>query len=131
MVAFTGLSSSHPPYRTSFKSRRYPTHAAKRLFTLQVWLLSAAKLMHLLLSCWKSEADIFIENACAAIAKILHFNKQSVENPQAVANQWYFPQALGIHALLIMTYRVNTLPVTNDEEAAPYAYGYLVELIEQ
>ncbi len=26
---------------------------------------------------------------------------------------------------------VNTLPVTNDEEAAPYAYCYLVELIEQ
>ncbi|KAJ3579665.1 hypothetical protein NPX13_g898 [Xylaria arbuscula] len=60
------------------------------------------------------EAVYATENACAAIAKILHFNKQSVENPQAVANQW-----------------VNTLPVTNDEEAAPYAYGYLVELIEQ
>ncbi|RYC60014.1 hypothetical protein CHU98_g6192 [Xylaria longipes] len=60
------------------------------------------------------EAVYATENACAAIAKILHFNKQSVEDPQAVINQW-----------------VNTLPVTNDEEAAPYAYGYLVELIEQ
>ncbi|KAJ8131391.1 hypothetical protein O1611_g2236 [Lasiodiplodia mahajangana] len=60
------------------------------------------------------EAVYATENACAAIAKILHFNKLSVEAPQAVANQW-----------------VNTLPVTNDEEAAPYAYGYLVELIEQ
>ncbi|KAK5625482.1 hypothetical protein RRF57_001198 [Xylaria bambusicola] len=60
------------------------------------------------------EAVYATENACAAIAKILHFNKQNVENPQAVVNQW-----------------VNTLPVTNDEEAAPYAYGYLVELIEQ
>ncbi|KAI1175298.1 armadillo-type protein [Nemania sp. FL0916] len=60
------------------------------------------------------EAVYATENACAAIAKILHFNKQSVESPQAVASQW-----------------VDTLPVTNDEEAAPYAYGYLVELIEQ
>ena len=32
---------------------------------------------------------------------------------------------------LIRDDRINTLPVTNDEEAAPYAYGYLVELIEQ
>ncbi|CAJ2508844.1 Uu.00g138700.m01.CDS01 [Anthostomella pinea] len=54
------------------------------------------------------------ENACAAIAKILHFNKQSVQDTQALSTQW-----------------INTLPVTNDEEAAPYAYGYLVELIEQ
>ncbi|KAI0205993.1 armadillo-type protein [Astrocystis sublimbata] len=60
------------------------------------------------------EAVYATENACAAIAKILHFNKQSVEDPQPVISQW-----------------VNTLPVTNDEEAAPYAYGYLVELIEQ
>ncbi|KAI1810595.1 armadillo-type protein [Poronia punctata] len=60
------------------------------------------------------EAVYATENACAAIAKILHFNKQGVADPQAVVNQW-----------------VNTLPVTNDEEAAPYAYGYLVELIEQ
>ncbi|KAI1646889.1 ARM repeat-containing protein [Daldinia loculata] len=60
------------------------------------------------------EAVYATENACAAIAKILHFNKQSLQDPQAIAAQW-----------------VNTLPVTNDEEAAPYAYGYLVELIEQ
>ncbi len=33
--------------------------------------------------------------------------------------------------LLSKNNRINTLPVTNDEEAAPYAYGYLVELIEQ
>ncbi|KAF3059560.1 Importin subunit beta-3 [Daldinia childiae] len=60
------------------------------------------------------EAVYATENACAAIAKILHFNKQSLQDPQTIAAQW-----------------VNTLPVTNDEEAAPYAYGYLVELIEQ
>ncbi|KXJ90626.1 armadillo-type protein [Microdochium bolleyi] len=54
------------------------------------------------------------ENACAAIAKILHFNKQSVSDPQAITNEW-----------------INTLPVTNDEEAAPYAYGLLTELVEQ
>ncbi|KAK8076185.1 armadillo-type protein [Apiospora phragmitis] len=53
------------------------------------------------------------ENACAAIAKILHFNNSNVQNPQEVVNQW-----------------VNTLPVCNDEEAAPFAYGYLVTLIE-
>ncbi|KAI0599648.1 armadillo-type protein [Biscogniauxia sp. FL1348] len=60
------------------------------------------------------EAVYATENACAAIAKILHFNKQGLQDPQAIAAQW-----------------VHTLPVTNDEEAAPYAYGYLVELIEQ
>ncbi|KAI1261994.1 armadillo-type protein [Xylariaceae sp. FL1019] len=60
------------------------------------------------------EAVYAPENACAAIAKILHFNKQSVQDHQAVINQW-----------------VHTLPVSNDEEAAPYAYGYLVELIQQ
>ncbi|KAK9789070.1 putative TOG domain-containing protein [Seiridium cardinale] len=54
------------------------------------------------------------ENACAAIAKILHFNSASVQDPQNVIAQW-----------------VNTLPVTNDEEAAPFAYGYLATLISQ
>lgn len=52
------------------------------------------------------------ENACAAIAKILHFNSSAVANPDEIIVQW-----------------VNTLPVTNDEEAAPYAYAYLAELI--
>jgi hypothetical protein len=54
------------------------------------------------------------ENACAAIAKILHFNNASVQDAQNVAAQW-----------------INTLPVTNDEEAAPFAYGYLATLINQ
>ncbi|KHO01138.1 importin beta-3 subunit [Metarhizium album ARSEF 1941] len=54
------------------------------------------------------------ENACAAIAKILHYNAGSVGDVQAVVTQW-----------------IETLPVINDEEAAPYAYAYLAELIDQ
>lgn len=78
-------------------------------------------------------ANVEIENACAAIAKILHFNKQSLPDPQIIATQWYVSKFITFHerSLINFSYRVNTLPVTNDEEAAPYAYGYLVELIEQ
>lgn len=54
------------------------------------------------------------ENASASIAKILHFNSEKVQNPQEVAANW-----------------VNTLPITYDEEAAPYAYSFLAELINQ
>ncbi|KAM4062275.1 HEAT-like repeat domain-containing protein [Hirsutella rhossiliensis] len=54
------------------------------------------------------------ENACAALAKILHYNPGSVADVQTVTSQW-----------------LDTLPVTNDEEAAPYAYAYLAELIDQ
>ncbi|OAQ66687.1 importin beta-3 subunit [Pochonia chlamydosporia 170] len=54
------------------------------------------------------------ENACAAIAKILHYNAGNVGDVQAVVAQW-----------------IETLPVINDEEAAPYAYAYLAELIDQ
>lgn len=54
------------------------------------------------------------ENACAAIAKILHFNNSQVQNPDATVTRW-----------------VDTLPVVNDEEAAPYAYAYLAQLIDQ
>ncbi|EGX96524.1 Armadillo-type fold domain containing protein [Cordyceps militaris CM01] len=54
------------------------------------------------------------ENACASIAKILHYNASSVGDVQAVITQW-----------------IETLPITNDEEAAPYAYAYLAELIDQ
>ncbi|KAG9244887.1 armadillo-type protein [Calycina marina] len=63
----------------------------------------------------RGEDDIYAtENACAAIAKILHFNSSAVENGQQVVNQW-----------------IDTLPITNDEEAAPYAYLYLAQLIDQ
>lgn len=61
----------------------------------------------------RADDDVFAtENACASIAKILHFNASRVPNQQQVIAQW-----------------IDTLPVVNDEEAAPYAYGYLVELI--
>lgn len=61
----------------------------------------------------RSEDNVYAtENACAAIAKILHFNSSAVANPDEVIVQW-----------------IHTLPVMNDEEAAPYAYAYLAELI--
>ncbi|KAG5930573.1 hypothetical protein E4U42_006661 [Claviceps africana] len=63
----------------------------------------------------RSDENVYAtENACAAIAKILHYNASSVVDPQSVIAQW-----------------VETLPVINDEEAAPYAYGYLAQLIDQ
>jgi importin-5 len=63
----------------------------------------------------RNEDNVYAtENACAAIAKTLHYNAAHVADPQAVIAQW-----------------VDTLPVVNDEEAAPYAYLYLAELIDQ
>lgn len=63
----------------------------------------------------RNEDNIYAtENASAAIAKILHYNVSSVGDVQTAIAQW-----------------VETLPVTNDEEAAPYAYAYLAELIDQ
>lgn len=63
----------------------------------------------------RNEENVYAtENACAAIAKILHYNSSAVQNVQEVTAQW-----------------IDTLPVTNDEEAAPYAYAYLAELIEK
>ena len=54
------------------------------------------------------------ENACASIAKILQSNAAKVPNVQEVVGHW-----------------INTLPVVNDEEAAPYAYMFLAQLIDQ
>lgn len=63
----------------------------------------------------RADDDVYAtENACAAIAKILHFNPSGVANQQEVVTAW-----------------INTLPVVNDEEAAPYAYAFLAQLIEQ
>lgn len=63
----------------------------------------------------RDEDDVYAtENACASIAKILHFTPQKVENRDQVTLAW-----------------VDTLPVVNDEEAAPYAYSFLAQLIEQ
>lgn len=54
------------------------------------------------------------ENACASIAKILQTNVSKVPNVQEVVAHW-----------------INTLPVVNDDEAAPYAYMFLAQLIDQ
>jgi HEAT repeat protein/cation transport regulator ChaB len=63
----------------------------------------------------RSEDNVYAtENACAALAKILHHNAGHVSEVQEVIARW-----------------IDTLPVTNDEEAAPYAYAYLAELIDQ
>ncbi|KAA8622517.1 KAP95 Karyopherin importin beta [Pyrenophora tritici-repentis] len=63
----------------------------------------------------RADDDIFAtENASAAIAKILHYNSSKVQNWDSVAAAW-----------------VDTLPITNDEEATPYAYAFLAQLIEQ
>ncbi len=48
------------------------------------------------------------------MAKILHYNASAVSPLDQVISQWF-----------------DTLPVTNDEEAAPYAYAYLAELIDK
>ena len=63
----------------------------------------------------RTEEHVFAtENGCCSIAKILHFNPSKVQNPQEVVNNW-----------------IDTLPVINDEEAAPYAYSFLAQLIDQ
>lgn len=63
----------------------------------------------------REEDHVFAtENACASIAKILHFNAAKVTNVQEVVVHW-----------------LDTLPVVNDEEAAPFAYSFLATLIEQ
>jgi HEAT repeat protein len=63
----------------------------------------------------RSEDNVFAtENACAAIAKILHYNASQVRNPDETVVRW-----------------IDTLPIVNDEEAAPYAYLYLSQLIDQ
>lgn len=54
------------------------------------------------------------ENACASISKILQANASKVPNIQEVISLW-----------------ISTLPVINDEEAAPYAYMFLAGLIDQ
>lgn len=54
------------------------------------------------------------ENACASVAKILQAHATKVPNVQEVIAAW-----------------LNTLPVINDEEAAPYAYMFLASLIDQ
>lgn len=63
----------------------------------------------------RGEDEVFAtENACSSIAKILHYNSSKVQNAQGVVEKW-----------------LQTLPIVNDEEAAPYAYSFLAQLIDQ
>ncbi|KAL8882256.1 MAG: hypothetical protein Q9198_000720 [Flavoplaca austrocitrina] len=63
----------------------------------------------------REDDDVFAtENACASIAKILQSPHSRIPNVQEVIPHW-----------------INTLPVVNDEEAAPYAYMYLAKLIDE
>lgn len=63
----------------------------------------------------RGDDDVYAtENACAAIAKVLHYNSSSIPDVQQVITQW-----------------IDTLPIVYDEEAAPYAYAYLAVLIDQ
>lgn len=63
----------------------------------------------------RTEENVFAtENASASISKILFFNATKVQNPQDIVANW-----------------LETLPITFDEEAAPYAYTFLARLIEQ
>ena len=63
----------------------------------------------------RMEEHIFAtENASASIAKILHYNSSKVHNPQAILDNW-----------------IHTLPIISDEEAAPYAYSFVAQLIDQ
>ncbi|KAJ5894586.1 Importin subunit beta-3 [Penicillium taxi] len=63
----------------------------------------------------RSEEHVFAtENASASIAKILHFNASKVLNAQDIVPTW-----------------IDTLPIIYDEEAAPYAYSFISQLIDQ
>ncbi|CAG8020327.1 unnamed protein product [Penicillium salamii] len=63
----------------------------------------------------RTEENVFAtENASASIAKVLHYNASKVQAPQDVVVTW-----------------IETLPITYDEEAAPYAYSFIAQLIEQ
>ncbi|THC90469.1 hypothetical protein EYZ11_010072 [Aspergillus tanneri] len=63
----------------------------------------------------RAEEHVFAtENASASIAKILHYNASKVSNAAEVVANW-----------------ISTLPITFDEEAAPYAYSFLAQLIDQ
>jgi len=63
----------------------------------------------------KEDDDVYAtENACASIAKVLSFNNSKVGDSQQAVAAW-----------------IDTLPVVHDEEAAPYAYSFLAQLVDQ
>ncbi|KAF1352148.1 armadillo-type protein [Delphinella strobiligena] len=86
----------------------------------ELWSESASASLPLLFQCCqrpdaREEDHAFAtENACASIAKIIQFNGSKIPNVQEVIQSW-----------------IDTLPVVNDEEAAPYAYSFLAQLIDQ
>ncbi|KAJ5736880.1 uncharacterized protein N7483_002005 [Penicillium malachiteum] len=63
----------------------------------------------------RTEEHVFAtENASASIAKILHYNPSKVQAADDILTNW-----------------IDTLPITFDEEAAPYAYSFIAQLIDQ
>lgn len=61
------------------------------------------------------EDDVYAtENACSAISKILRTKSSHVTDLNGVITAW-----------------LGTLPVVNDDEAAPYVYAYLNDLIDK
>ena len=60
------------------------------------------------------EAVYATDNACAAIAKIIHFNASNIPNLDQIISSW-----------------LDTLPIVNDEEEAPHAYNILMDLIDR
>ncbi|KAJ5085436.1 Importin subunit beta-3 [Penicillium argentinense] len=63
----------------------------------------------------RTEEHVFAtENASASIAKILHYNASKVQGAQDIVTSW-----------------IETLPIIFDEEAAPYAYSFIAQLIDQ
>lgn len=85
----------------------------------EAWAEFSAGVLPLLFQCCarpnaRSEDHVYAtENASAAIAKIVKCNASRVQNVPEVVAHW-----------------LDTLPITNDEEAAPFAYSFLAELIE-
>lgn len=87
----------------------------------EAWAEFSAAVLPLLFECCarpdaRSDDHVYAtENACAAIAKVCKFNAGKIEGEgaQSVVSHW-----------------LDTLPIVNDEEAAPFAYSFLAELVE-
>ena len=60
----------------------------------------------------EEEAVYATENACSAIAKIIHFNASNIPNIESVISSW-----------------LDTLPIIHDEEEGPHAYNILMDLV--
>jgi hypothetical protein len=60
----------------------------------------------------EEEAVYATENACSAIAKIIHFNASNIPNIESVIGSW-----------------LDTLPIIHDEEEGPHAYNILMDLV--